>query len=357
MTVRKFLTSVADVYGYDASDNILFIGKTLLDSSIEVSLGSAPVRGGKGNQLLYVYYHTGEMKFTLTDAQWNLGLVGATIGADIETGNNVYTEENVVLSGTGIGSVSATPLAFSGTVIYGWGTDSTGTTYKLTLSTDKTFSGAGSLAAGTSLCVRYYTEDTASTSITVKANMIPKVVKLVMEAQLNSSDVSTNKIGIVQIIAPTVTLSGAFTISMKSDGVSNTPLTGTALAYNGAPGTDACASEPYYAKIIEIIDSANWYDNLLGLSIAGGDFAITSGSVSGSIVTLSVWAVPSVGAPFKPLVSQLDFTSSASTATVGLNTGVVTGAGAGTAEITVKGKSSLPAWVKAIEARAVATVS
>ena len=45
---KKFLTSVADVYAYDTSDNILFTGKTLLDSSIEVSLGSAPVRGGRG---------------------------------------------------------------------------------------------------------------------------------------------------------------------------------------------------------------------------------------------------------------------------------------------------------------------
>ena len=47
MATRKFLTSVADVYAYDSSDNILFTGKTLLDSSIEVSLGNAPVRGGR----------------------------------------------------------------------------------------------------------------------------------------------------------------------------------------------------------------------------------------------------------------------------------------------------------------------
>jgi hypothetical protein len=72
MAIRKFLTSVADVYGYDNKDTLLFTGKTLLDSSIETSLGSAPVRGGRGNQLQYIYYHTGEMKIALTETQWNL---------------------------------------------------------------------------------------------------------------------------------------------------------------------------------------------------------------------------------------------------------------------------------------------
>ena len=59
--------------------------------------------------------------------------------------------------------------------------------------------------------------------MTIDANMIPRVLKLVMETQLNSSDVTTNRIGMVQIIAPRVGLSGAFTISMKADGVSTTP--------------------------------------------------------------------------------------------------------------------------------------
>jgi hypothetical protein len=154
--------------------------------------------------------------------------------------------------------------------------------------------------------------------------MIPKVVRLVMETQLNSADVSTNKIGIVQIIAPTVTLSGAFTLSMKSDGVSNTPLTATALAYTGTTGADACASEPYYARIIEIIDAANWYDNVIGLSVVGGDFTMGNSTTS----TLNVWAIPSSGAAFKAPSADLDFTAvgvpTATGSTVGLHTGVVT---------------------------------
>ena len=96
--MRKFLTSVADVYAYDDSENLLFMAKTLLDSSVEVSLGSTPIRGGQGNQLQYIYYHTGEMNFKLTEAQWNLALLASTTGQSTSSGSNIYAEENVQLT-------------------------------------------------------------------------------------------------------------------------------------------------------------------------------------------------------------------------------------------------------------------
>src|SRR5512135_2119484 len=130
MATRKFLTSVADVNAYDENDNVVFSGKTLLDSSIEVSLGSAPVRGGRGNQLQYIYYHTSEMKFTLTETQWNLQMLGATVGTDYELGK-YYVEETVAVTASS-GSVSLTPLAFESSV-YGWATSPLGVTQRVTL--------------------------------------------------------------------------------------------------------------------------------------------------------------------------------------------------------------------------------
>lgn len=297
----------------------------MLDSSIEVSLGSSPVRGGRGSQLQYVYYHTAEMKFSLTDTQWNLAFLGATIGADVVTSNNVYKEETITLSAGGAGTVSGTPLAFTGSTLYGWATSPAGVTERITFTGSAFTVGAGAGAASQVWCIRYYALNAASTSVKVNANIIPKVMKLVMEAQLNSADISTNKIGIVQIIAPTVTLSGAFTISMKSDGVSNTPLTASALAYSDSLSTGyGCSTTPYYAKLIEIIDSANWYDNVVALSVNGGDYSTPVSTSS----TLVVWAIPLSGAPFKPPVAALDFalvgTPSATGTAVGAHTGIVT---------------------------------
>lgn len=320
MPIKKFLTSVADVYGYDSSDNLLFVAKTLLDSSIEVSLGSAPVRGGRGNQLQYTYYHTAEMKFNLTETQWNLEMLGATTGGTFELGS-YYVQENVTVV-TSSGSVTKTPLAFEGTTIYGWATSPLGVTQRVTF-TGTSFAVTGAETSGT-WCVRYYTANTsAGKSITIKASMIPQVVKLVMETQLNSADVTTNKIGMVQIVIPKGQLSGAFTISMKADGVSNTPLTGTALAYvPTATSVDACNVDSYYAKITEIIDSTNWYDSVVSLSIAGGSFSLPRLTTT----TLVVYAVPSSGAAFKVGNAYLDFYSASVSGSnpIGLHTGILT---------------------------------
>jgi len=328
MAIKKFLTSVADVYGYDNSDNLLFVAKTLLDSSIEVSLGSAPVRGGRGNQLQYIYYHTAEMKFTLTETQWNLEMLGATTGGEYDLGN-YYVQENVTVTASS-GSVTQTPLAFE-SVIYGWATSPLGVTQRV-IFTGKGFTVSGTETSGV-WCVRYYTANvSAGKSITIKASMIPQVVKLVMETQLNSADVTTNKIGMVQIVIPRGQLSGAFTISMKADGVSNTPLTGTALSYvPTATSTDACNVDSYYAKITEIIDSTNWYDNVYALSISGGNFSLGVGATK----TLVVYAVPYSGASFKVSNSYLTFANGTGSGSAGISptTGIVTGCAVGTATV------------------------
>lgn len=342
MTVRKFLTSVADVFGYDNDENLIFTGKTLLDSSVEVSLGSAPIRGGKGNQLQYIYYHTGEMKFTLTDTQWNPALIAATVGSSYTEGSgaNVYSQEDVsvtVSSNTVTATVLGTPIVWpGGPAIYGWATLPSGRTIRGTFS-GQTFTATKAtsdvLVTGNTVCIRYLELNNAATPITIEANMIPKVVKLVMEAQLNSGDVTSNKIGMVQIIAPTVTLSGAFTISMKADGVSNTPLTGTALAYTESSTSLGCSSDPYYAKLVEVIDSANWYDNVRDLAVSCQD---TIGATNAVGITPVVYAIAYNNSTFIPTANLTFSKVSGTNFTINATTGVITTSSAsGTGEFKV----------------------
>ena len=342
MAIRKFLTSVADVYAYDADDNLVFVAKTLLDSSIEASLGSQPVRGGRGNQLQYVYYHTGELNVTLTDTQWNLAMLGATVG-DLETaGLKYYKEETVAMTGP-TGTVTDVPLAYSGQTIYGWATSPAGVTQRVALSTSGSYTVTGSATGD--WCVRYFTQNTTSgTGITIKANMIPKVLKLVMETQLNSADVTSNKIGMVQIIIPKLQLSGAFSISMTADGIANTPLTGMALSYSDAASQGCIGSTGYYATIVEIIDNTNWYDNLTNLvweGVSGSQLNIAKTSEK----QMSLWAIPSSGTAFKVSPSLVSASGSVvagvyafSPTTFMLTTGSTTGSG--TLTVTVIGSSA-----------------
>jgi hypothetical protein len=165
--------------------------------------------------------------------------------------------------------------------------------------------------------------DSAVRSITVLANMLPSIVHLVLEAQLNSSDSTTNQIGVVQIDVPKATLSGAFTISMTPDGVASTPLAARALSSTDNASA-ACDSAPYYATIKEIISAANWYDNVVAIGFDGGDFALNTAN---SPLTLHVWAVPSTGLPFLAPTTGTEMTFASSDtgkATVTPNTGIVT---------------------------------
>jgi hypothetical protein len=323
--MKKFLTSVANVYGYDDSTGaILFVGKTLLDSSIETTLANTDVRAGRGNQLQYVYYHTAEMGITISDSQWNLDFLSKAVGSDIATGANIFTEETITLGAAGTGTVLGTPIAVTGATIYGWVTQHSGVVEKVTFSS-KTFA-TSTGTSGDEVCVRYYATDSAARSITINANMIPSIVHLVLEAQLNSSDSVTNQIGVVQIDIPKANLTGAFSIKMTPDGVASTPLAARALASEDQSST-ACDHSPYYATIKEIISAANWYDNVIALGIEGGDFSQAQ-AVTGT--TLRVWAIPSVGLPFRPPLADLIFASSVTgVATIGEHTGVITNIGTG----------------------------
>lgn len=324
--MKKFLVSTADVYGYDSNDNLLFVGKTLLDSSIETTLSNTDVRAGKGNQLQYIYYHTAEMNITINEAQFSLEFLALNIGSSIETGANIWTEESVTVS-NGAGVVTkGTPLAIQTQTIYGWVTKEDGTVERVAF-TGANFTLADSSYNGT-VCVRYYTNDAAARKVTVYADMLPSTIRLVMVGTLASSDSTTNQIGTVQIEVPRASMTGAFTLSMTPDAVAQTPLSVRALASTETAG--GCdGNRPIYATITEKINGAKWYDNVIALAIKGGDFDLKSGDSK----TLQVYAIKNDGsAAFLAPVGGLTFASS-ETSKATVEGGIVAGVAAGSSTI------------------------
>ena len=337
--MKKFLVSTANVYGYDSEDNLLFTGTTLMDSSIETTLSNTDVRAGQGNQLQYIYYHTAEMNITINEAQFSLNYLALNVGSDITTGADVWTTETVEVT-NGAGTVGKTPLAISGTNLYGWVTDKDDNTERVTFSgssftmSDNNYNG--------NVCVRYYASDASAKQITIYADMLPSTIRLVMEAQLCSSDSTTNRIGTLQIEVPKATMTGAFTLSMTPDSVAQTPLSVRALASQVNEG-GCTANRPIYATITEILFATNWYDNVVALAIEGGDFSLATGATK----TLKVFAIPSNGAAFLVKPSELTFASDTTAKVTVDASGVVTGVAAGNANIkaTITGKDSIDANV------------
>jgi len=341
--MKKFLTSTANCYGYDEQDNLLFVGKTLLDSSIEATLSNTDVRAGQGNALQYIYYHTAELNVAVSEAQWSLEFLSLNVGSSITTGANVFNEETVTLT-NGAGSVTGTPLTFSTNTIYGWVTMPDGTVERVEF-TGKNFTISDTSYNG-NVCVRYYNRNAAARQIVVSADMVPSVIKLVMEANLNSSDKTTNRIGKVEIVVPRASMTGAFTINMTPDSVASTPLNVRALSSVISEG--GCAgSKSIYATITEVIDNENWYDNVKALAVIGGDFELAANAKK----LLDVRAIPENGSAFKPDYDDLTFAVADGSITVnntnGADKGTVTGAaGGGTVKVTITSKPDIDITVK-----------
>lgn len=323
--MKKFLVSTANVYGYDSDDNLLFVGTTLMDSSIETTLSNTDVRAGQGNQLQYIYYHTAEMNITINEAQFSLPYLALNVGSSIVTGAKVWTTEDVTIS-AGAGTVQGTPLGITGSTLYGWVTDKNGNVERVTF-TGNSFTMSDTTYEG-DVCVRYYSNDAAARQITVYADMLPSTIRLVMEAQLCSSDSTTNQIGVVQIIVPKASMTGQFTLSMTADGVSQTPLTVRALASTESNEGGCTGGQSIYAKIIERIFNTNWYDNVIGLAFEGGDLAMHPDDTK----TLTVYAIPGDGSA--AFIAPLDdITIASSDASVTISGNVATAASVGTATI------------------------
>lgn len=323
MENKEFLVGVATAYAYDNDDNLLFTGKTLLDTSIDVSLSNTDVRGGEGNTLLYVYYHSAEMTVKLTETQFSLAYLALSVGDAIGTGGEIWTEESVTLT-NGAGTVTKTPLALSTTTIYGWVTTADGTTTRVTF-TGNQFTLPG---VNGDVCVRYYTENPSSKVVTIYANMFPSIVRLELVATLASSDATTNKIGTIQVDIPRASMTGAFTLNMTSDSVANTPLNIRALAYNETSG--GCnGNRPMYAKITKTIYNTNWYDDVKALAIEGGDFSMKVADTK----QLNVYAIPNSGSAFLAPIGDLTFAADPSGIVTVSASGLVTGAAAGTSYV------------------------
>ena len=337
--MKTFLTSVADAYYYDGSGNLLFSGKALLDDTVTTTTAKTEIRGGKGNQLLTVYYHTSAMAFKITDTQFNLAMLAATVGQGaVAQSTSLYAEETVAItSGTGA-ALSGTPLTVQGGV-YGWvqlpDTDSSGNTIattneRVTFTGSKTFTLAVNTTYTGSACVRYYAANSAATYVQIPANIIPTVGRLVLDAQLvTGSAKSTSVIGKAEFLIPSCQLSGAFAINMTSAGVSTTPIDAIALA-DTSLNTGACTDQAIYCQVTESLTSANWYDSVYDLSM-GDDFTLTNvqGTKQLSVMALAPNVSPFV-APLSGLVFASDTTAHATIGITGTNAGLVTYANTGT---------------------------
>ena len=241
------------------------------------------------------------------------------------TGASVWTEESVTLGALGVGTVVGTPIVTSTGNIYGWTTDALGNSTRVTFTGSNFTLDGGTL--GQVITVRYYQTDASAQQVTISGNFVPAVVRLVLDAQLFSSSGGATggsaKIGNVLIEVANAQLSGAQKIDLKSSGVSNTPLSLSAIA----------DVNNNYATITEVITNSNWYDQVTSLAATVNPITVSTASPT---ATIDLRAIPVTGSAFKPSYQDITFSSSDATKATVSSSGVVTKVATGACSIQCK---------------------
>lgn len=194
--MNRFLAGVGRALLIKGND-LIGVAKCLTDSSIELSVASEEVRGGKSNMLWGRYFHDPNLAVTLTDSMFNLDYIAASLGVSVQSGGLSVMEEQVVAT-SGTITATQTPVATAGAVI-GW--------YKLP--SDEawsvgTFAGNSISVTGavdnTVYCLKYFYQNGNARSITISGDYIPSELHLVLIADefngdINRNPSSTSKVG------------------------------------------------------------------------------------------------------------------------------------------------------------------
>jgi hypothetical protein len=232
---NEFLRSVADAVIRDATTGAgIAYGKTNISSAFNVSMQKTEVRGGRGNDLLYTFYHDRLVEINIEEAIFNKNTLAMNVGATVANGAvNVLKTDCLVTSSSGSATLSETPVSTTVAVFLSDGTiqdvTPTGTTI--------TVSGANSARVDA-----IYTYSETVDQITIDGSTPPDTVELNLLADVyNAAGTNTYQL---QIYVPKFQISGNYTMNFAANGVATSTLQGNALL---SEATD-CSGGDYYAK-------------------------------------------------------------------------------------------------------------
>lgn len=223
------------------------------------------------------------------------------MGADIAGGADVLTETSATSNASGEIAMPAgqlgTPKAFcGGEAVYVWARPMNQPNENFTAYTYGDGKIAG-LAADTAYCIKYLENNSNAEYVRIKSDYIPNTYRLVLKENLyaaGETNSAQTKVGYLQITIPRFQLDGSQDLSMSMTGASTTSLKGSALISEGC-GDSNCDGTGYYADMIQVLDGADWTQDIIALAVEGGDQTVVSGATKG----VNVYAIRKNATPRK----------------------------------------------------------
>ena len=266
MNIIDFLAGVANAEIFKNND-LFATAKTLIDSSITIGVSAEDIRAGQGAKLYGKYFHTSTFDLKMTDAMFRLEYIAANVGADLELGGDVFTEEELIAGANGAFTLKNVPKPMEeGQAVYVYYKKTTDSYYRTAKVFEKDAANASTAITiegtteNTKYCVKYLYTNEVARKLVVSANFTPDTLSVYLTANLYAGDASNpstgTRVGTVTIKVPRFLLSGSQELSMSMTGASNTAFEGSALAAQG----EGCDNDGIYAEIIEVIGSRTFAD-------------------------------------------------------------------------------------------------
>jgi hypothetical protein len=269
---NNFLVSVANAIIRDPNTGAgLAYCLANIDSAMTMTTKSTEVRGGIGNQLLFVYISDRKVDFKITQATFDENILAMNAGNfATNAAITAVKTDKLLLSASGSATLSASPLG-AVQVFLPNNTVQTVTPAGLNI----TVSGGNSQVAN---CIYDYT--VTADQLPINAQTPPLVVDLTLQAE--ERDNTNTVVYYVQIHVPRFQVTGNYTLTLNANGVSNQVLEGSALVT-----TSTDTNPDYYAKVTYVpASSVSPYVYGLAASPTTLSFSVAAGFPQSKGVTL-----------------------------------------------------------------------
>lgn len=334
-TSPVYAKGTMDVWCFNpASGDLDYYSNKVQTNQFQTSVNLSPINAGIGNPVVMNLPDTAQINLTLTAADISLEARKLSVGGTLAYNAIIPVIESVTPSSSTL-TVTRPPVAAYGMSEPYAFIDMDGTAYSID---EDTYAVQGfSATPSETYCVRYFTRAASARELKISSVFAPAVeVVMIRIPAYNAQGGASNQgshCGDFYIWIPRMQFSGNAGTDASQTAASTTDFSGSALSYDEAVSAGTCEESDSYGALAYMV-----YMPLAGQTSAVEGLAVVGGSISvavGDSVQIPVKYVIN-SELVQPNYADLTFVSAATgTASVGANTGIVTGEGAGSTTITI----------------------
>lgn len=331
--------SEASVYDIVTGDLLYWTNK-LKTGNTSTSMNDGAIEGGLGNKLLANIPDTIRLTGTFEAADFSLEARGLQMGSTVHYNAKSMVREKITATTTTL-TVTRTPAA-------AFGQASDAETYNCYVGNDGVNYGVNpqtkeiqgfTAEVGKEYCVQYYTNILNAESLAIPTNFSPTsgdmVIKTPIYSENGTSAKNSSLAGYLYGFYRVQFIGGDAGVNGSQTEASTTALNFQAVAYDPVTGeecADCGGEDSVYGYLTYVPCGDDTLSAVKALAIVGGVITVAEGGTAQT----PVYYYMDNGELVTPSYADLTFTSAAvATATVGANTGLITGVAAGSTTITV----------------------